>query len=150
MKGLFAWIGFKQKAVEYQRDSRYAGETKWNYFKLWNLALEGITSFTIAPLKAATYIGFFTAFFAFVYGVYMIIKTLIFGNPIPGYPSLVVIVLFLGGMQLFAIGIMGEYLGRIFNETKQRPLYFVNEYLPSSVVTQKNEKSEKKVVSASV
>ena len=130
MKGLFAWIGFKQKAVYYDRDPRFAGVTKWNYWKLWNFALEGITSFTTAPLKFATYIGFITAFAAFIYGSYMLIRTLLYGNPVPGYPSLIVIVLFLGGMQLMAIGIVGEYVGRIFTETKRRPLYFLNDYKP--------------------
>ncbi len=130
MKGLFAWIGFRQKAVPYERDARFAGNTKWNYWKLWNFAIEGITSFTIAPLKFATYLGLLTAVGAFVFGAYTIIKTLIFGNPVPGYPSIIVIMLFLGGIQLMAIGVLGEYIGRIFTETKRRPLYFLNEYLP--------------------
>ncbi len=132
MKGLFSWIGYRQKAIHYQRDSRYAGKTKWNYWKLWNLAIDGITSFTIAPLKISTYVGLVTAISAFAYGIYMIIDTLLHGNPVPGYPSLIVIILMLGGVQLVAIGILGEYLGRIFNETKRRPLYFINEYQPGS------------------
>jgi glycosyltransferase involved in cell wall biosynthesis len=130
MKGLFAWIGYRQKAVIYHRDARHAGNTKWNYWRLWNFAIEGITSFTTAPLRIATYIGLFTALGAFSYGIYMVIDTLIHGNPVAGYPSLIVIILFLGGVQLTAIGVIGEYLGRIFNETKQRPLYLVNEYRP--------------------
>lgn len=130
MKGLFAWIGFKQKAVHYKRDSRRAGKSKWSYWRLWNFALDGITSFTIAPLKISTYIGTITALSAFGYGIYMVIETLLHGNDVPGYPSLIVIILILGGIQLIAIGVLGEYLGRIFNETKQRPLYFINEYLP--------------------
>lgn len=138
MKGLFAWIGYKQKAVIYQRDPRFAGETKWNYWKLWNFAIEGITSFTTAPLRIATYIGLLTALGAFAYGTYMIIETLLYGNPVAGYPSLIVIILFLGGVQLTAIGVIGEYLGRIFNETKQRPLYFVNEYLPARQAMEKD------------
>jgi len=138
MKGLFAWIGYKQKAVQYQRDPRFAGETKWNYRKLWNFALDGITSFTIAPLKISTYLGLLTAASAFAYGIYMVINTLIYGNPVPGYPSLIVIVLVMGGVQLVAIGILGEYLGRIFNETKRRPLYFINEYIPSSKANSRN------------
>lgn len=137
MKGLFAWIGFRQKAVPYERDARFAGNTKWNYWKLWNFAIEGITSFTIAPLKFATYLGLLTAVGAFVFGAYTIIKTLIFGNPIPGYPSIIVIMLFLGGIQLIAIGVLGEYIGRIFTETKRRPLYFLNEYLPRRAGTDK-------------
>ncbi len=141
MKGLFAWIGYKQKAVDYERDPRHAGQTKWNYWKLWNFAIDGITSFTIAPLKFATYIGMFTSLLAFLYGSYMIIKTLFYGNPVPGYPSLIVIVLFLGGVQLMAIGVLGEYIGRIFTETKRRPLYFVNELLSSRRQSQHTEKT---------
>ena len=131
MKGLFAWIGFPQKEVFYRRDARFAGKTKWNYWKLWNFALEGITSFTAGPLKIATYLGLLTAFCAFLYGLYMVIRTLVFGNPVPGYPSLLVIVLFLGGVQLMAIGLIGEYLGRMFNESKQRPLYILKGHAPA-------------------
>ncbi|MCK4950742.1 MAG: glycosyltransferase family 2 protein [Gammaproteobacteria bacterium] len=130
MKGLFTWIGYPQKAVPYQRDPRQAGQTKWNYWGLWNLAIEGVTSFTTIPLRISTYIGLITAICAFFYGVFIIVRTLLYGDPVAGYPSLIVIVLFLGGVQLTAIGILGEYLGRIFNETKQRPLYFINAYLP--------------------
>lgn len=132
MKGLFAWIGYPQKAILYQRDPRHAGETKWNYWKLWNFAIEGITSFTGAPLKLATYLGLFTALGAFVYGAWVIFKTIMYGDPVAGYPSLMVVVLFLGGVQLVTIGIIGEYLGRTFSESKQRPLYFVNTYHQSS------------------
>ena len=131
MKGLFTWIGFPQTSVLYKRDSRYAGKTKWNYWQLWNLAVEGITSFTTAPLRMATYIGLFTAIGAFLFALHVVYKTIVYGNPVAGYPSLLVVVLFLGGVQLMAIGVMGEYLGRIFNETKQRPLYFLNMYRPS-------------------
>lgn len=129
MKGLFAWIGFKQKAVEYDRDPRFAGVTKWNYWKLWNYAIEGITSFTIAPLKVATYLGFVVALFSFLYAGFVIYKTIVFGDPVAGYPSLMVVILFLGGVQLLFIGVLGEYLGRTFNEVKRRPLYFVGELL---------------------
>jgi len=129
MKGLFAWVGFPQTAVMYERDSRAAGQTKWNYWKLWNLALEGITSFTIAPLKVATYIGLVSALGAFVYAGVIVYKTIAYGDPVRGYPSLIVTVLFLGGVQLLFIGVIGEYLGRIFNESKRRPLYFVSEVL---------------------
>jgi glycosyltransferase involved in cell wall biosynthesis len=131
MKGLFAWIGYRQVAVPYERDSRLAGSTKWNYWRLWNFSLEGITSFSIAPLKVATYIGLFTAIIAVVYGILIIGRTILFGNPVPGYPSLLVIMLFLGGVQLVSLGIIGEYVGRIFNETKQRPLYLVDAILPA-------------------
>jgi len=125
MKGLFAWIGYPQKAVPYRRAGRYAGATKWNYWKLWNFALEGITSFTGGPLKVATYAGLASALVALSYGAYFAVRTLIYGNPVPGYPSLMVIVLFLGGVQLLSIGIIGEYLARLFDESKKRPLYFL-------------------------
>lgn len=132
MKGLFVWIGFPQIAVRYSRDPRFAGQTKWNYWKLWNLALEGITSFTVAPLKLATYIGLVTAIGSFGYGVMIIAKTILSGVDTPGYASLMVVVLFLGGIQLMALGVIGEYLGRTFNEVKQRPLYFVGSYRPAA------------------
>jgi polyisoprenyl-phosphate glycosyltransferase len=125
MKGLFAWIGFPSRELLYDRDGRFAGETKWNYWQLWNFALEGITSFSAAPLKIASYVGFLTALVAFSYGAYIIAKTLLYGDPVRGYPSLVVVVLFLGGLQLMALGIIGEYIARMFVEVKQRPLYLV-------------------------
>jgi glycosyltransferase involved in cell wall biosynthesis len=128
MKGLFTWIGFPQKAVPYRRDPRFAGATKWNYWKLWNLAIEGFTSFTIFPLKLASYFGLAVACAAFLFGAFIVYRTLVHGDPVAGYPSLMVTVLFLGGVQLIALGVIGEYLGRIFNETKQRPLYLVKAY----------------------
>lgn len=127
MKGLFSWVGFKQVSVPYHREPRFAGKSKWNYWKLWNFALEGITSFSYAPLKLATYFGLFVAFFSFIYGAYLLITTFLYGNPVPGYPSLMVIILFLGGVQLLAIGMIGEYIGRTYNESKHRPLYIVRE-----------------------
>jgi glycosyltransferase involved in cell wall biosynthesis len=130
MKGLFSWIGFPQTFVEYERDPRIAGNTKWNYWSLWNFAIEAITSFTVSPLKISTYFGLAVAFGAFVYGAYTVIKTIVFGADLPGYPSLLVVILFMGGVQLIAIGVIGEYLGRVFNETKNRPLYFVKEFHP--------------------
>lgn len=133
MKGLFAWIGYPQKAVFYRRDPRFAGETKWNYWRLWNFAIEGITSFTTTPLKLATYLGLVTATGAFLYGLYFFVRTLLLGNPVPGYPSLLIVILFLGGVQLVALGIIGEYLGRMFNESKNRPLYFLKGLEPSSI-----------------
>lgn len=142
MKGLFSWIGYRQTSIPYERDPRFAGETKWNYWRLWNLALEGITSFTTAPLRMSTYLGVFTAAGAFLYGTYMIIKTLLFGNPVAGYPSLIVVMLFLGGVQLMAIGVMGEYVGRIFNESKLRPLYLVNEFIEPERGTSADESTE--------
>lgn len=130
MKGLFAWVGFKQKQLYFEREPRAAGETKWNYSKLWRFALDGITSFSYMPLRFATWIGMFVAISSFIYGAVIIAKTLILGNDVPGYPSLMVVILFLGGIQLTALGIIGEYLGRMFNESKQRPLYLVDEYQP--------------------
>jgi polyisoprenyl-phosphate glycosyltransferase len=132
MKGLFAWVGYPQKAVLYDRSPRFAGQTKWNYWRLWNFALEGITSFSTAPLKVASYAGLATALGALIYAVWIIYKTLAFGEPVRGYPSLMVVILFLGGVQLTTIGILGEYLGRVFDETKGRPLYFVKEYEPAA------------------
>lgn len=130
MKGLFAWIGFSQVALTYERDKRFAGNTKWNYWSLWNLSIEGITSFSILPLKLASYIGLFTAMIAICYGLFMFTKTIILGNPVPGYPSLLVAILFLGGIQLMFLGILGEYVGRMFNEVKQRPLYLIKLWDP--------------------
>lgn len=127
MKGVFAWVGFPHCAVLYTRDPRAAGETKWNYWKLWNFAIEGITSFSIGPLKMATYFGFIVALLSFFYGAWIILKTLLWGESVQGYPTIMVTILFLGGAQLMSIGILGEYLGRIFNEVKQRPLYFVED-----------------------
>lgn len=132
MKGLFAWIGFRQTGVPYRRESRFAGRSSWNYWRLWNFALEGITSFTAMPLKIATYAGIITAMLAFVYGLSIIFDTLLHGNRVPGYPSLIVVMLFLGGVQLMSIGIIGEYLGRMFDESKRRPLYLVNDFRPAT------------------
>ena len=128
MKGLFAWVGFSSVAVEYERDARLAGESKFNYWRLWNFALEGITSFTIAPLKISMYLGFATAIISAVFGVWIIFKTIFWGEAVRGYPTLIVTVLILGGVQLFFIGILGEYIGRIFGETKNRPLYIVERF----------------------
>jgi glycosyltransferase involved in cell wall biosynthesis len=129
MKGLFAWVGFPIKAVLYDRAPRHAGSTSWNYWRLWNLALEGITSFSVMPLKVATYFGLLVAVFAGLYGIQLIVRTLVFGNPVAGYPSLMAVVLFLGGVQMIMLGVIGEYLGRVFNEVKQRPLYLVESVL---------------------
>ena len=127
-KGLFSWIGFDKKEILFDRDARVAGKTKWNYFSLFNLAVEGITSFTIFPLRLASIIGILIAALAIIYMLFIIIKTLIYGGDVAGYPSLISVILFIGGVQLVFLGIMGEYLGRIFNETKGRPLYFVKVY----------------------
>ena len=130
MKGLFAWVGYKQTAIYFDRQKRVAGNTKWNMRKLFSFAIDGITSFSYVPLKFATWIGVSVALFAFVYGLIIIAKTLIFGNDQPGYPSLMVVILFLGGVQLMALGIIGEYLGRLFEENKRRPLYLIDKYHP--------------------
>lgn len=124
MKGLFSWVGFPQIAVDYRRAPRFAGTTKWNYWKLWNFAIEGITSFTTTPLKLATYFGSLVAAVSFLYVLFIVSKTLILGVDVPGYASQMVAILFFGGLNLAAIGLLGEYLGRVFNETKNRPLYF--------------------------
>ena len=134
MKGLFAWVGFPSRAVLYDRAPRHAGASKWNYWRLWNLAIEGITSYTVVPLKVATYLGLLVASVAIVYGFIIIVRTLVLGNPVPGYPSLLVVILFIGGAQLITLGVMGEYLGRIFNETKRRPLYLVQHYSPAAAM----------------
>ena len=131
MKGLFAWVGFPSVAVPYARAPRAAGTTKWNWWKLWNFSLEGITSFTLGPLKLASYLGLGVAVFAAIYMAQLLVRTLLFGNPVDGYPSLMATVLFLGGVQMMMLGIIGEYLGRIFNETKGRPLYIVERHLRS-------------------
>ncbi len=133
MKGLFAWVGFPQTEILYNRDQRFAGNTKWNYWKLWNFALEGITSFSTKPLKVASYVGLGTATLAFLYALYIALQKIIFGNPVAGYPSLMVAILFLGGVQLIALGVIGEYLARTFSETKNRPLYIVGDYFPSTL-----------------
>ncbi len=125
MKGLFAWIGYPSKAVPYDRAPRLAGSSSWSYWRLWDLAVEGITGFTVVPLKLATYMGLAAAVFAMLFGSGLILNTLIRGNQVPGYPSLMVVILFMGGVQLMTLGVIGEYLGRVFNETKRRPLYFV-------------------------
>ncbi|MDJ0730449.1 MAG: glycosyltransferase family 2 protein [Crocosphaera sp.] len=127
MKGLFAWVGFKQTYVLYDRPNRLQGTTKWNYWKLWNFALDGITSFSLVPLKVWSYLGVILSLLAFTYGSFLIIRTIILGIDVPGYASLMVTILFIGGVQLITLGILGEYLGRIYEETKQRPLYLIRE-----------------------
>jgi len=125
MKGILSWVGGRVEVVEYTRAERVAGTTKFNGWKLWNLALEGITSFSTFPLRIWTYIGLAVAGAAFLYGAWMIFDTLAFGNPVRGYPSLLVSILFLGGVQLIGIGVLGEYIGRIYIETKRRPKYIL-------------------------
>ncbi len=142
MKGLFAWIGFSSTEIEYDREGRFAGETKWSYWRLWNFAIEGITSFSVGPLKLASYVGFFTSVAAFAFGVKFIVKTLLYGDPVAGFPTLVTLVLFLGGLQLMALGVIGEYLARMFIEVKQRPLYLVQRYLPSEAPISTSEEPQ--------
>ncbi|HGJ5880715.1 MAG TPA: glycosyltransferase family 2 protein [Arsenophonus nasoniae] len=125
MKGVLSWVGGNVDIVEYTRAERSAGESKFNGWKLWNLAIEGITSFSTFPLRMWTYIGLGVAAIAFIYGTWMIIDKIIWGNPVPGYPSLLVSILFLGGVQLIGIGVLGEYIGRIYTESKQRPKYLL-------------------------
>ena len=125
MKGLFVWVGFKQKEIEYEREARFRGKTKWGFFSLFNLAFDGLTSFSIMPLRLASTIGFLSALIGFFYGAVIVFKTLFFHEPVAGFTSLVVLITFFGGIQLLSIGIIGEYIGRIFNETKNRPLYVV-------------------------
>jgi len=135
-KGMFSWIGYNKKEILFDRDPRAAGETKWNYSKLVDLAIEGVTSFTTAPLRLSAFCGFFISICSFFYIIWIIAKTLLYGEPVAGYPSLMTVILFLGGIQLISLGIIGEYLGRIFNETKNRPLYFVEEYNNEKVLNQ--------------
>ena len=127
MKGIFAWVGFNSITIEYKRPQRIAGSSKFNGWKLWNFALQGITSFGTLPLRIWTYIGFIVSFFAFIYASFLILRTLIMGIDLPGYASLVVIILFLGGLQLIGIGILGEYVGRIYMESKRRPPFIIDE-----------------------
>lgn len=126
MKGVFAWVGFPSKEVLYDPQPRASGESKWSYWRLWNLSIEGVTSWTLAPLKLSSYFGFLVAGAAFLMGFVHLAKAIALGDPVAGFPTLIVVMLFLGGVQLMVLGVIGEYLGRIFNETKNRPLYFVN------------------------
>ena len=125
MKGLFAWVGFRQASILYRREPRFGGRTKWNYWRLWNFAIEGITSFTYIPLQFSVYLGCIIALFSFGYSAFLVVRTLLFGRDVPGYASIMVAILFLGAVQLISLGVIGEYLGRMYNETKQRPLYLV-------------------------
>ena len=143
MKGLFAWVGFRSTNVYYHRAPRHAGKTTWNYWRLWNLAVEGVTSFSQVPLQLAAYLGFVVSLLAFLYAVWLIISTLVYGNPVKGYPSMMVTLLFLGGVQLMALGVIGEYLGRIYEESKQRPVYLVRQAwgmvnLPNAIRSEDN------------
>lgn len=127
MKGLFAWVGFKQTSVLFDRDPRLKGATTWNYWRLWNLAIDGIISFSLLPLKVWTYVGLCISLLSFLYASFLILRTLIFGVDLPGYASLMVAILFMGGIQLLTLGVIGEYLGHVYEEVKGRPLYFVRD-----------------------
>ena len=129
MKGLFAWIGLPQAPIFYQRHTRTLGTSKFNYWRLWNFALDGITSFSTLPLRFSTYLGFATALFSFFFGSFILLRTLIYGVDLPGYASIMVTMMFLSGVQLMALGVVGEYLGRLVNESKQRPIYIVQKKL---------------------
>jgi glycosyltransferase involved in cell wall biosynthesis len=131
MKGLFAWIGYRQTGLPYHREPRHAGRSKWSYARLANLAIEGITSFSTLPLRLATLAGVLASLAAFVFGAWVLLKALLWGDAVRGYPSLMVVILFLGGMQLLALGVIGEYLGRTYTESKQRPLYYVEAVRPA-------------------
>ena len=135
MKGLFGWVGFAQVAIPYQREARVAGNSKFNLWKLWNFALEGITSFSTAPLRLATYLGVMTALVAFVYALWIVGKALAWGDPVAGWPTMMSVILFLGGVQLIALGLIGEYLGRLYMESKQRPLYLIDSWRPATGVS---------------
>lgn len=138
-KGMYGWIGFKKKEITYAADSRLAGEAKWSFSQLFKLALDGITSYSTVPLRIWSYIGFFISFLAFIYLVYEVGKTLIFGTAVSGYPSLLASILFLGGIQLISLGVIGEYLGRIFTETKRRPPYLTREVSTDTKVKSSKE-----------
>lgn len=127
-KGMYCWIGYKKTAVEFEQQDRQVGQSSWNFLSLLSLAIEGIVSFTTFPLKIATIVGVFTSLCAFIYMIYVIIKAILLGDPVSGFPTLLSVILFLGGIQLLALGIIGEYIGRIFHETKGRPVYIVREY----------------------
>ncbi|WIJ48681.1 glycosyltransferase family 2 protein [Enterobacter roggenkampii] len=127
MKGIFAWVGYKTAVVEYNRSARVAGNSKFNGWKLWNLAVEGITSFSIAPLKIWVYLGGAISLLSFIYAMNLIAQKIFFGNPVAGYPSIMVAILFLGGVQLIGIRVLGEYLGRCYMETKQRPKFIIKD-----------------------
>lgn len=132
MKGLFGWVGFRQVAIPYRREARLAGRSNFGLWRLWNFALEGITSFSTAPLRVATYFGLLTALFAFVFAAWIVVKAALYGDRVAGWPTMMVVILFLGGIQLIALGLIGEYLGRLYDESKQRPLYLVDVWQPGA------------------
>lgn len=138
-KGLFCWIGFRKKEIVFDRSDRIAGQSNWNFMSLINLAIDGLTSFTTMPLRISSIAGAITAFWAICYIVWILFKTLVWGDPVAGYPTIMSVMLFLGGIQLLALGIIGEYIGRIYNESKRRPSYIVREY-NGHIISNSNEK----------
>ena len=138
-KGLFSWIGYNKKELLFDREPRAAGNSKMNFFKLFGLAVDGITSFSVAPLRLASVLGLLISTVAFLYLLFVVIKTLLFGDPVAGYPSMISIILFMGGIQLIVFGIIGEYVGRIFYEAKGRPDYLVSEYNGKKILSKKDE-----------
>lgn len=142
MKGIFAWVGFSQTSIYYDREPRYMGSTKWNYWKLWNFALDGILMFSSMPLKIWSYIGFFISTLAFTYAFFLITRTMILGIDVPGYASTIVTGLFLGGIQLIGLGVIGEYIARIYIESKGRPIYIVSEIYEKGAVKKNSFESD--------
>lgn len=126
MKGLFGWVGFRRKALPYHRHARLVGESKFGFWRLWNFALEGITGFSTAPLRVTTYLGLAAASFAFLFALVVVLKAALYGDRVAGWPTMMAVILFLGGIQLIALGLIGEYLGRLYEESKQRPLYLID------------------------
>lgn len=141
MKGVLSWVGYKTEVVSYERASRAAGTSKFNGWKLWNLAVEGITSFSTVPLRIWTYLGLGVAIFSFLYAAWLVLGKVLWGNPVPGYPSLMTAILFLGGVQLIGIGVLGEYIGRIYLEVKQRPRYIVKKASKAPYISRENDRS---------
>jgi len=133
MKGLFGWVGFRRKALPYHRHARLVGESKFSVWRLWNFALEGITGFSTAPLRATTYLGLAAASFAFLFALVVVLKAALYGDRVAGWPTMMAVILFLGGIQLIALGLIGEYLGRLYEESKQRPLYLIDTWQPPFV-----------------
>ncbi|MER2177215.1 MAG: glycosyltransferase family 2 protein [Stenotrophomonas maltophilia] len=133
MKGLFGWVGFRRKALPYHRHARLVGESKFGFWRLWNFALEGITGFSTAPLRVTTYLGLAAATFAFVFALVVVSKAALYGDRVAGWPTMMAVILFLGGIQLIALGLIGEYLGRLYEESKQRPLYLIDTWQPPFV-----------------
>ena len=149
-KGLFTWVGYRKKEIPFEVQPRAAGTTTWNYLSLFNLAMKGMTSFTTAPLRLMTFLGIIISFGAMLYMIFVLTMALLYGDPVAGYPTLLTVMLFLGGIQILSLGIIGEYLGQIFHETKHRPIYLVDEmngkrmiYTPQLVPTERNAKIQK-------